>query len=83
MNFGKAYSAMEMGAAMRRTVWGDPTIALRLQKPDAHSLMTVQYTYLANDTERMPYVPSFADLASDDWEYVSAAATTEPTESKE
>ena len=72
MNFGKAYSAMEMGAAMRRAAWGNPNDALRLQKPDANSLMTVQYTYLTADDTRAPYYPSFADLAADDWEYLTA-----------
>lgn len=80
MNFGKAYSAMEMGAAMRRAAWGDSTVALRMQKPDANSLMTVQYTYLANDVDRMPYHPSFADLAADDWDYFNAAEPATPTE---
>lgn len=80
MNFGKAYSAMEMGAAMRRAAWGDPRSALRLQKPDAHSLMTVPYTYMTSDAERMPYVPSFTDLAADDWGYIDAPAAESTAE---
>ena len=68
MNFGKAYSAMEMGAAVKRESWDS---YVELQIPDANSKMTVPYIYMTSFNQRMPWLPSQADLAADDWDYAT------------
>jgi Protein of unknown function (DUF2829) len=76
MNFGQAYSAMEMGASMRRAIWA-PGTHVRLQRPSEGSEMTVPYLYFVgntaeNDAEaRMPWTPDQRALAADDWEYLA------------
>lgn len=72
MNFGLAYSAMEMGAAVRRLSWDAAVAELRIQRPDKNSKMTIAYTYLTNGNELMPYLPTFDDLAGNDWVYANA-----------
>lgn len=79
MNFGKAYSAMEMGAAVKRSGWNGKGIFIKLQRPDANSFMTVPYMYidstgLVSDNPyaprvRAPWVPSQTDMAAEDWDY--------------
>jgi hypothetical protein len=70
---------MEMGAAVTRAAWQGTDMYLRLQRPDANSLMTVPYVYVAYPTEnglaRMPYNTPHVDMAADDWDYYDLGAS--------
>lgn len=81
MNFGEAYSAMEMGAKMKRAGWNGNNIFVKMQRPDANSFMTAPYLYidttvLLSDNPdavrcRVPWVPTQTDMAADDWDYTA------------
>lgn len=74
MNFGQALDAMKSGGKVARTGWNGKGLWLELQRPDAHSKMTLPYIFInypadAQNTPgaRVPWLASQTDMLAEDW----------------
>ena len=74
-DFGKALNVLKAGGKVARTGWNGKGMWLELQRPDAHSKMTLPYVYLnypadAQNTPgaRVPWLASQTDMLAEDWE---------------
>ena len=74
MDFGKALAALKAGDRVAREGWNGRGMWLELQRPDAHSKMTLPYVYLnypANAVNtpgaRVPWLASQTDMLAEDW----------------
>lgn len=77
MNFGNALEALKEGKRVARRGWNGKGIYLELQRPDAHSKMTLPYIYIVTNgliTDNpeapkgvVPWLASQTDLLSEDW----------------
>ena len=77
MNFGAALEALKEGRRVARRGWNGKGIYLELQRPDAHSKMTLPYIYIVTNalvTDNpeapkgvVPWLASQTDLLSEDW----------------
>ncbi len=75
MNFGSALNELKAGNKVQRTGWNGKGMWLELQRPDAHSKMTLPYLYLnypddAQSTPgaRVPWLASQTDMLAEDWQ---------------
>jgi len=73
-NFGEALVALKNGQKVARAGWNGKGLWLELQRPDAHSKMTLPYIYLnypddAANTPgaRVPWLASQTDVLAEDW----------------
>ena len=78
MKFGHALEVLEAGGTVARKGWNGKGMWLELQRPDAHSKMTLPYTYLNYpkgevypEGARVPWTASQTDQLANDWEVVS------------
>lgn len=78
MNFGDAIAALKAGKKVARTGWNGKGLWLELQRPDAHSKMTLPYIYINYPSDaintpgaRVPWLASQTDMLAEDWEVVS------------
>lgn len=74
MDFGTALDQLKLGNKVARTGWNGKGLWLELQRPDAHSKMTLPYIYLNYpkcDTypegARVPWLASQTDMLCNDW----------------
>ena len=77
MNFGQALEALKAGKRVARRGWNGKGIYLEMQRPDAHSKMTLPYIYIVtNDlvTDHpeapkgvVPWLASQTDMLREDW----------------
>jgi len=75
MNFGEALVLLKRGDTLARSGWNGKGMWLKLQRPDAHSKMTLPYVYIEYpqgsvaypDGCRVPWFASQTDLLSEDW----------------
>lgn len=74
MNFGSALEILKSGSKIARTGWNGKGLWLELQRPDAHSKMTLPYIYInypadAQNTPgaRVPWLASQTDVLAEDW----------------
>ncbi|TLX20683.1 DUF2829 domain-containing protein [Thermomonas fusca] len=74
MDFGKALDELKAGGKVQRDGWNGKGLWLELQRPDAHSRMTLPYIYLnypadAQNTPgaRVPWLASQTDVLAEDW----------------
>lgn len=68
MNFGQALEALKLNSSVAREGWNGKNMYLRLQRPDAHSKMTLPYIYMYTaQGDLVPWLASQADLLSEDW----------------
>lgn len=77
MNFGQALEALKEGKRVARRGWNGKGIYIELQRPDAHSKMTLPYLYIVTvdlisdnpDSPRglAPWMASQTDMLSEDW----------------
>lgn len=81
MNFGEALHVLKQGGKVARTGWNGAGLWLEIQRPDAHSKMTLPYIFLSYPDDakntpgaRVPWAPSQTDVLAEDWQTVSAAA---------
>lgn len=67
-NFGQAIEALKSGKRVARTGWNGKGMWLELQRPDAHSKMTLPYIYMKTaDNNNVPWLASQTDMLSEDW----------------
>lgn len=74
MNFSQALDRLKAGAKIARSGWNGTGLWLEIQRPDAHSKMTLPYIFMsypenAKNTPgaRVPWLASQTDLLSEDW----------------
>jgi hypothetical protein len=77
LTFGLAIEALKMGLKVSRAGWNGRGMWLELQRPDAHSKMTLPYVFLnypadAQNTPgaRVPWLASQTDMLAEDWSIV-------------
>ncbi len=68
INFGQAIEALKQGKKVARTGWNGKGMHLELQRPDAHSKMTLPYIYMYTaQGDNVPWLASQTDMLSEDW----------------
>lgn len=74
MTFGDAVHMLKLGEKVTRTGWNGKGLWLELQRPDAHSKMTLPYVYInypdnSQNTPgaRVPWLASQTDVLAEDW----------------
>lgn len=68
MDFGKALEFVKGGNKVAREGWNGPGQHIGLQKPDAHSKMTLPYLYIRTvQGALVPWLASQTDLLAEDW----------------
>lgn len=68
LNFGEALQLLQQGKKVTRTGWNGKGMWLALQRPDAHSKMTLPYIYMKTaQGDLVPWLASQTDLLADDW----------------
>jgi hypothetical protein len=73
MNFGEALDTLKGGGRVARSGWNGRDMYLEMQRPDAHSKMTLPYIYMRTaQGDLVPWLASQTDLLSDDWVTVDA-----------
>ena len=77
LNFGQALEALKAGQRIARNGWNGKGLWLELQRPDAHSKMTLPYIFMSYPDDakttpgaRVPWLASQTDLLAGDWEVV-------------
>lgn len=71
MNFGQAIEALKQGKKVARAGWNGKNMHLELQRPDAHSKMTLPYIYMYTaQGDNVPWLASQTDMLSEDWTVV-------------
>lgn len=76
VSFGAALDALKAGKRVHRHGWNGKGMWLQLQRPDAHSKMTLPYIYIEYPAghaaypggSRVPWLASQTDLLATDWE---------------
>jgi hypothetical protein len=70
-DFGWALAALRNGFAVARRGWNGKGQYLKLQRPDAHSKMTLPYIYIRTvQGDLVPWLASQTDMLAEDWEIV-------------
>lgn len=74
MSFGHALHALKAGHRVARAGWNGKGLWLELQRPDAHSKMTLPYAFLNYPEDsaftpgaRVPWLASQTDMLAEDW----------------
>lgn len=68
MNFGQAIETLKQGKKVARAGWNGKGMHLELQRPDAHSKMTLPYIYMYTaQGDNVPWLASQTDMLSEDW----------------
>ena len=77
MDFSIALTLLKQGYLVSREGWNGKGLSLHLQRPDAHSKMTLPYIYLEypSGSARVPWLASQTDMLSDDWMVIAPQAT--------
>jgi hypothetical protein len=77
MTFGLALECLKKGMHVCRAGWNGKGMWLELQRPDAHSILTLPYVFLnypadAQNTPgaRVPWLASRTDMLAEDWKIV-------------
>lgn len=68
MNFGDAISALKEGKFVSREGWNGKNMWLGLQRPDAHSKMSLPYIFMCTaQGDLVPWLASQTDMLAEDW----------------
>lgn len=72
MDFGAALELLKTGFRIYREGWNGKGMWLALQKPDAHSKMSLPYIYMKTaDDKLVPWLASQTDVLAEDWDILS------------
>ena len=67
-DFGYALRNLKDGKRVTRPGWNGKGMWLELQRPDAHSKMTLPYIYMKTaDDQLVPWLASQTDVLAEDW----------------
>lgn len=68
MTFGDALVHLKQGGRVSRSGWNGKGMWLELQRPDAHSKMSLPYIYMKTaDDKLVPWLASQTDVLAEDW----------------
>ncbi|QFG14050.1 DUF2829 domain-containing protein [Mycobacterium phage Curiosium] len=68
MTFGEALERLKSGWRVSRSGWNGKGQYLELQRPDAHSRMTLPYIFITTvQGDRVPWLASQTDMLAEDW----------------
>lgn len=67
LTFGEALEYLQKGAKVKRSLWNFG-IYVALQIPDKDSKMNYPYIYLHKLDGNLPWIPTYQDIFSTDWE---------------
>ena len=71
MNIGDALYALRSGRRCARDGWNGKDMYIELQRPDAHSKMTLPYVFMKTaEGNLVPWLCSQTDLLANDWTVV-------------
>ena len=71
--FGTALVGLKLGRRVSREGWNGKGMWLELQRPDAHSKMTLPYIYMRTaQGDFVPWLASQTDILAVDWTFVEA-----------
>jgi hypothetical protein len=67
-NFGLALQALKDGHRVARRGWNGKDMWLELERPDAHSKMSLPYIYMRTaQGDLVPWLASQTDMLAEDW----------------
>lgn len=70
--FGWAVAELKAGRKVTRTGWNGKGMYLELQRPDAHSKMTLPYIFMKTaQGDLVPWLASQTDVLSEDWGHIT------------
>jgi hypothetical protein len=73
LTFGAAVEVLKAGKRVARAGWNGKGMWLELQRPDAHSKMSLPYIYMKTaDDKLVPWLASQTDVLAEDWQIVTA-----------
>jgi hypothetical protein len=76
IDFGSALDALKDGERVARLGWNGKGMWLGLQRPDAHSKMSLPYIYMKTaDDHLVPWLASQTDMLAEDWVVVRGEIT--------
>lgn len=68
-DFGWALAQLRGGQRVQRPGWNGKGMWLALQRPDAHSKMSLPYIYMKTaDDKLVPWLASQTDVLASDWQ---------------
>ncbi len=68
MDFSEALKALKQGSRAARIGWNGKGMWLEVQRPDAHSKMTLPYIFMSTaQGDLVPWLASQTDILADDW----------------
>ncbi len=74
LTFGDALVCLKNGHHVARAGWNGKGLWLELQRPDAHSKMTLPYIFMSYPVDatntpgaRVPWLASQTDMLAEDW----------------
>lgn len=68
MNFSEALQQLQMDKQLSRAGWNGKGMWIKIQRPDAHSKMTLPYIYMKTaDDNLVPWLASQTDILAEDW----------------
>jgi len=72
MPFQEALYELKLGRRVARKGWNGKGMWIQVQRPDAHSKMTLPYIYMKTaDEQLVPWLASQTDILAEDWELVA------------
>jgi hypothetical protein len=72
VNFGDAINYLKAGNRVCRTGWNGKGMWLELQRPDAHSKMSLPYIFMKTACgNNVPWLASQTDILAEDWGLVA------------
>jgi len=77
-NFATALSYLKAGGKSFREGWNGEGMHIALQRPDAHSKMSVPYIFMYTARgELVPWLASQTDILAEDWYNIPEEKTAE------
>lgn len=68
MGFENALGNLKLGDKLSRYGWNGPGQYIEMQRPDAHSKMSLPYLFIKTvQGDLVPWLASQTDLLADDW----------------
>jgi hypothetical protein len=68
LTFGEALTHLKNGIRMSREGWNGKGMYIELQRPDAHSKMSLPYLFMKTvQGDLVPWLASQTDILSEDW----------------
>ena len=81
LSFSDALALLKAGSRLQRAGWNGPNQYITMQRPDAHSKMSLPYIYITTAAgARVPWLASQTDLLAEDWRIVDVQTIVVPAE---